>query len=89
MNIENLVTMANQIGAFYETMPDRGRAMADIADHIKKFWEPRMRRAILAHLAQLDAGAVQGAAADSDTETQLLPIVDQALRTYRTALTPA
>lgn len=50
MNSENLVTMANQIGSFYETMPDRSKAMADIAEHIKKFWEPRMRRQLLAHM---------------------------------------
>ena len=47
MNSENLVTMANQIGSFYETMPDRAKAMSDIAEHIKKFWEPRMRREII------------------------------------------
>jgi formate dehydrogenase subunit delta len=50
MNIENLVTMANQIGAFYESMPDRKKALSDIADHIKKTWEPRMRREFLAHI---------------------------------------
>ncbi len=50
MHIENLVKMANQIGGFFEAMPDRDEAMADIASHIKKFWEPRMRRAFLAHI---------------------------------------
>ena len=50
MHIENLVKMANQIGGFFEAMPDRDEAMADIASHIKKFWEPRMKRAFLAHI---------------------------------------
>jgi formate dehydrogenase subunit delta len=31
-------------------VPDRKRAMGDIADHIRKFWEPRMRRQILEYL---------------------------------------
>lgn len=44
------VEMANQIGSFFETMPDRAGAQADIATHIKRFWEPRMRRALLRHI---------------------------------------
>jgi len=50
MNIDNLVTMANQIGSFYESMPDHKKSLHDIADHIKKTWEPRMRREFLAHV---------------------------------------
>jgi formate dehydrogenase subunit delta len=53
MNIEHLITMANQIGAFFEAMPDRAEAVGDIAGHIKRFWEPRMRRGLLEHV---DAG---------------------------------
>ena len=46
---QKLVYMANQIGAFFtaqdgETAPDR------IAEHLSKFWDQRMRRAIIAHL---------------------------------------
>ncbi len=44
MNIDNLVGMANQIGEFFEAMPDREEALAGISDHIRKFWAPRMRR---------------------------------------------
>jgi formate dehydrogenase subunit delta len=43
MDVNNLIRMANQIGEFFESMPDR---------HIKRFWEPRMRRAILDSLDQ-------------------------------------
>jgi len=50
MHIESLVRMANQIGAFFEAMPDRAEALQDLATHIRKFWEPRMRTALLAHL---------------------------------------
>jgi formate dehydrogenase subunit delta len=46
-----LVYMANQIGSFFKSQG--GDTPAKIAEHIKKFWDPRMRRAILAHL---DAG---------------------------------
>ncbi|WIT12851.1 formate dehydrogenase subunit delta [Paucibacter sediminis] len=53
MHIDTLVRMANQIGAFFEAMPDHQEAVEGIAQHLKKFWEPRMRRELL---AQLDGG---------------------------------
>ena len=49
MSPDKLVYMANQIGKFFASQgPDE--AVAGTADHIKKFWDPRMRDAILAHL---------------------------------------
>ena len=50
MHIESLVKMANQIGTFFEAMPDRAAALAEMAQHIRRFWEPRMRRELLAHV---------------------------------------
>jgi len=47
MNTENLVRMSNQIGAFFESMPDREEALADIANHLKRFWAPQMRHQLL------------------------------------------
>jgi len=52
MNVQHLVTMANQIGSFFETMPDRPQAMSDFANHLKRNWEPRMRRELLLHIEQ-------------------------------------
>ena len=41
--IPKIVRMANQIGTFFQSKPhDEG--VADTAEHINKFWEPRMRR---------------------------------------------
>ena len=53
MNNDHLINMANQIGTFYETMPDREEARRDLVTHLKKFWDPRMRRAFL---ARIDSG---------------------------------
>jgi formate dehydrogenase subunit delta len=47
---DKLVMMANQIGRFFSPQHDSDPAAA-IADHLEKFWEPRMRAAIVAHLA--------------------------------------
>lgn len=52
MDVNNLIRMANQIGEFFESMPDRQQATQDIASHIKRFWEPRMRKALLESLTQ-------------------------------------
>jgi len=50
MPTPKLVYMANQIGRFFVT-EDRGTAVAGIADHLMKFWDPRMRAEIVTHLA--------------------------------------
>ena len=51
-NNAKLVYMANQIGAFFKAQ-DLETASAKVAEHIKKFWDPRMREAIIEHV---DAG---------------------------------
>jgi formate dehydrogenase subunit delta len=50
-----LVMMANQIAKFYEPQT-RIEPVGAIATHIRKFWDPRMRAAIIAHLDQGAAG---------------------------------
>ena len=46
MNIERLVAMTNDIAAFFAFEPDQDAAAEQVANHLKKFWEPRMREAI-------------------------------------------
>jgi formate dehydrogenase subunit delta len=55
MSHDKLAYMANQIGRFFAHQ-DEEKAVAAINDHIRKFWDPRMRRQILEELetAQLD-----------------------------------
>jgi formate dehydrogenase subunit delta len=47
VNPDKLVKMANQIASFFEAEPDHKVALAGVADHLKRFWDPRMRREIL------------------------------------------
>ena len=49
-NVQNLVRMANQIESFFRGEPDRDAAVAGIENHIRRFWEPRMRRLVVAHV---------------------------------------
>jgi formate dehydrogenase subunit delta len=76
MDLHNLIVMANRIGDFFAAQPDRDEAMAGIADHIRKFWVPRMRSEILAAV-----GTASGA--------QLHEIVAEALVRHRALLEPA
>ena len=69
---DKLVTMANQIGRFFT--PQRGAdPVAAIADHLEKFWDPRMRRVIVASL-------------DTDDAASMSAIVREALTTHRQLL---
>lgn len=56
MNVEQLVHMANQIGAFFAAEPQREDAVAGVVSHLKRFWEPRMRKQIIAHAQAGGAG---------------------------------
>jgi formate dehydrogenase subunit delta len=52
MSPDKLAYMANQIGRFFAHQK-HDQAVASIADHLDKFWDPRMRSGILAHLAEV------------------------------------
>jgi len=52
MDIHHLVKMANSIGDFFQTEPDKAKAAQAVANHIRSFWEPRMRKQIYSHLDQ-------------------------------------
>lgn len=73
MDIHNLVSMANRIGQFFESFSDREEALKGISDHIHKYWEPRMRRELLAHV---DGGALDN----------LSPIVSDAVKAHRASI---
>lgn len=76
MNLDTLVRMANGIGQFFDAMPDREEALDGVANHLRRYWEPRMREQLL---ACADQGPVEG----------LHPLVAAAIRSRRDALLPA
>ena len=76
MDINNLVHMANQIGEFFSAYPDRDEALEGVANHIRKFWEPRMR---LKLFEGIDAGQTG----------ELTELVAQSLALHRNSLEPA
>lgn len=76
MKEQHLIEMANRIGEFFESMPERDEAVTGIAEHIRHFWEPRMRRVILAAL-------------DNANACTMREIVREALCAHRAELEPA
>ena len=56
MSHDRLAYMANQIGRFFAHQKEEEQAVASINDHLRKFWDPRMRKQILEDLdtAELD-----------------------------------
>jgi formate dehydrogenase subunit delta len=71
-----LVKMANQIAAFFEAEVDVARAQAGVVDHLRRFWDPRMRRALYSWLDQHDGEGLH-------------PLAREAITTHRERLTPA
>lgn len=50
MGPNKLVYMANQIGNFFKAQGSEDKVIAGVAEHIRKFWDPRMRKSIYAHI---------------------------------------
>jgi len=75
MSAEHLVRMANDIGHFFASVSARDQAIAGIANHLQRFWAPRMLR-------QLQHEIGQGAAAELD------PLVRAAVATLPALATP-
>ncbi|HVV64569.1 MAG TPA: formate dehydrogenase subunit delta [Rhizomicrobium sp.] len=61
---EKLIQQANQIASFFAAQGE-AKAVPAIADHIKKFWDPEMRRKFLTVAAK--------------PETKLHPLVRKAV----------
>lgn len=59
---QSLVRMANQIAQFFESQSGP-KAAADTAEHLRRFWDPRMREAIVSYARGGGAGLRESAAA--------------------------
>lgn len=82
MNTQHLITMLNQMGDFFISQPDQQQAQHDLAEHVRLFWEPRMRTAIFDFLDAHPNGLLP------HSEAQLAPIVLTALQHHREQLLP-
>ena len=51
MNTRDMVRMANQIADFFKGY-GHDEAIKETADHLNRFWDPRMRKALFEYLAK-------------------------------------
>ncbi|HEY7642255.1 MAG TPA: formate dehydrogenase subunit delta [Steroidobacteraceae bacterium] len=51
MDAHLLVAMANEIAAFFAG-EEPGTAAANVANHLRRYWEPRMRKQIIEHASK-------------------------------------
>lgn len=49
MNPLQLTKMVNDIAAFFASESGEEKAAIDVSGHMQRFWDPRMRREIVAH----------------------------------------
>ena len=63
MNVERLVQMVNDIAHYFAAENDAAAGAEGVAQHLKRFWAPPMRRQIRAHLDAGGAGLSPLAAA--------------------------
>jgi formate dehydrogenase subunit delta len=75
MNTDKLIHMANQMGDFFSAQPDVAAAQQGLAEHLRKFWAPPMRRQLK---AAIDSGQGGGLSpwvrqALSDTQPDWVP----------------
>jgi formate dehydrogenase subunit delta len=62
MDAEHLVTMVNEIAAFFAG-EDPGKAPENVANHLRRYWDPRMRKQIVEHAGSGGEGLSQVARA--------------------------
>ncbi|OJY88971.1 MAG: hypothetical protein BGP25_10335 [Lysobacterales bacterium 63-13] len=56
MDVQRLVAMANDIARYFASEPERDAGIQGIADHLRKFWTPRMCEQLAAHVDIDDSG---------------------------------
>lgn len=82
MNIDHLIKMANEITSFWAGELGKEGAAAEVASHLRRFWEPRMRAQMIAYVeerqgAGLNEVAVQAVrmlAAQAEAPAEAAPV---------------
>ena len=84
MNIDLLIKMANEIGEFFAgASGDPQQAARDVASHLRRFWEPRMRAQMLKYYEE------RGGAGLTDLAKSAVALLHAASKTPPAASPPA
>jgi formate dehydrogenase subunit delta len=73
MNIDLLIKMANEITSFWEGEVGEEKAPNEVATHLKRYWEPRMRAQMIGYFEER-----QGAGLNDIAKAAVALLVSQA-----------
>jgi formate dehydrogenase subunit delta len=73
MNIDLLIKMANEIGSFWGGESGEEAGAKEVASHIRRFWEPRMRAQMYGYFEQR-----QGAGLSDVAKKAITLLIEQA-----------
>ncbi len=62
MNIDHLIKMANEITAFWSGEVGEEAAAKEVATHLRRYWEPRMRTQMIAYCEERHGAGLSEAA---------------------------
>ena len=58
MNIDLLIKMTNEIGEFFAGTAEAPEAARAVANHLKRYWEPRMRAQMITYFEERDGAGL-------------------------------
>jgi formate dehydrogenase subunit delta len=83
MNIDHLIKMANEISSFWEGELGEDKAANDVATHLRRYWEPRMRAQMIQYLEERQGAGL------SDVAKQAVTILASQAKATAAAERPA
>ena len=82
MNIDHLIKMANEITSFWEgESPET--AANDVATHLRRYWEPRMRAQMIAYYEERQGSGL------NDVAKQAVALLAEQAKAAAAAANPA
>lgn len=56
MDVQRLITMVNDIARYFASEPEHEAGIEGVAEHLHKFWNPRMCEQLIAYVENAGAG---------------------------------
>jgi formate dehydrogenase subunit delta len=83
MNIDLLIKMANQITEFWEGEAGHDVAVKEVATHLRRYWEPRMRKQMITYLEEM-----QGSGLNDVAKAAVALLAEQAAQAAQAKVVP-
>lgn len=73
MRSEQLVTMVNEIAAFFQGADSETKGAENVENHLRRYWDPRMRKQIIEYASKQGEGLAPLAKAGIDLLARSAP----------------